>query len=221
MSSVRVHITVSADGYVAGPTRARRIRSARAAEAPPMGLSECSVEALLAVSDLDTTTRFYEHQLGLVPGEEEQQGVRYPCAHGTRIFVYLSQDSADKWAATLAGCGPKIGRVELLQRRLIGELLDPRRGFERTRAELEVRWDPLTGHSARLVRGPGPLLPASDLDLEEIGQQFARSCPFCAPRIERMTPKLSSAVWPDGRIRHGQAVLFPNLLAYAAHSSVS
>jgi predicted enzyme related to lactoylglutathione lyase len=66
-------------------------------------LSECSVEALLAVSDLNTAKRFYEHQLGLVPGEEEQQGVRYPCAHGTQIFGYLSRDNAGKSPATLAG----------------------------------------------------------------------------------------------------------------------
>ena len=68
-----------------------------------MGLSDCSVEALLAVSDLERAKRFYEHQLGLVPGEEEQEGVRYPCANGTRIFVYLSPEHAGKSPATLAG----------------------------------------------------------------------------------------------------------------------
>ena len=55
-----------------------------------MGLSDCTVEALLAVSDLNRARRFYEHQLGLGPGDEEDQAVRYPCAHGTRIFIYLS-----------------------------------------------------------------------------------------------------------------------------------
>src|SRR3954451_21959393 len=68
-----------------------------------MGLSDCSVEALLAVSDLERARRFYEHQLGLVPGEEEQEGVRYPCANGTRIFVYLSPENAGRSPATLAG----------------------------------------------------------------------------------------------------------------------
>jgi catechol 2,3-dioxygenase-like lactoylglutathione lyase family enzyme len=68
-----------------------------------MGLSDCSVQALLAVSDLDTARRFYEDQLGLVPGEEEEQGVRYPCAHGTGLFVYLSPENAGKSPATLAG----------------------------------------------------------------------------------------------------------------------
>jgi catechol 2,3-dioxygenase-like lactoylglutathione lyase family enzyme len=68
-----------------------------------MGLSDCRVEPGLAVSDLDRAKHFYEQQLGLVPGEEEQEGVRYPCAHGTGIFVYLSPQNAGKSAATIAG----------------------------------------------------------------------------------------------------------------------
>jgi catechol 2,3-dioxygenase-like lactoylglutathione lyase family enzyme len=68
-----------------------------------MGLSDCTVESLLAVSDLDRARRFYEQQLGLAPGEEELEAVRYPCAHGTRILVYLSPDNAGKSPATLAG----------------------------------------------------------------------------------------------------------------------
>jgi catechol 2,3-dioxygenase-like lactoylglutathione lyase family enzyme len=65
-------------------------------------LSDCRVEAAVAVSDLDRARRFYEHQLGLA-GEEEDQAVRYPCADRTAIFIYLSQDSAGKSPATLAG----------------------------------------------------------------------------------------------------------------------
>jgi len=57
----------------------------------------------MAVSDLDKARRFYESQLGLVPGEEEDQGVRYLCAEGTSIFVYLSPEHAGKSPATLAG----------------------------------------------------------------------------------------------------------------------
>jgi len=68
-----------------------------------MGLSDCTVEAAAAVSDLAAAKRFYEEQLGLVPGEEEEQGVRYPCAHGTGIFIYLSPDNAGSSTATIAG----------------------------------------------------------------------------------------------------------------------
>jgi catechol 2,3-dioxygenase-like lactoylglutathione lyase family enzyme len=68
-----------------------------------MGLSDHRVEAAMAVSDLDRARHFYEDQLGLVPGEEEPQGVRYPCAQGSGVFVYLSPENAGQSSATLAG----------------------------------------------------------------------------------------------------------------------
>jgi catechol 2,3-dioxygenase-like lactoylglutathione lyase family enzyme len=68
-----------------------------------MKLSEYRVQALLAVSDLDRAQRFYEQQLGLVPSEVEEQAVRYPCADGTEIGIYLSAENAGKSPATLAG----------------------------------------------------------------------------------------------------------------------
>jgi catechol-2,3-dioxygenase len=68
-----------------------------------MGLSDCKVQAVLAVSDLDRAKGFYERQLGLVAGDEDEQGVTYPCANGTAIFIYLSPENAGKSQATLAG----------------------------------------------------------------------------------------------------------------------
>src|SRR3954469_16587982 len=68
-----------------------------------MGLNDHRVEAALAVSHLQPARRFYEDQLGLVPGEEEEQGVRYPCAEGSGIFVYLSPENAGRSPATHAG----------------------------------------------------------------------------------------------------------------------
>ena len=68
-----------------------------------MGLSDCRVEALLAVSDLNRAKGFYEDQLGLARGEEDEAAVRYPCAQGTGINVYLSVENAGKSEATIAG----------------------------------------------------------------------------------------------------------------------
>jgi catechol 2,3-dioxygenase-like lactoylglutathione lyase family enzyme len=68
-----------------------------------MGLSDCRIEPAAAVSDLATARRFYEQQLGLVPGEEEEQGVRYHCADGTGIFIYLSPENSGSSTATIAG----------------------------------------------------------------------------------------------------------------------
>jgi catechol 2,3-dioxygenase-like lactoylglutathione lyase family enzyme len=67
-----------------------------------MSLSDGRVEAAVAVSDLDSARRFYEAQLGL-SGEREEGGVRYTCAEGTRIFIYLSPEHAGMSAATVAG----------------------------------------------------------------------------------------------------------------------
>lgn len=68
-----------------------------------MGLKDHRVGAVIAVSDLDRAKRFYQEQLGLVPGEEEPEGVRYPCADGTGLFIYLSPEHAGRSPATVAG----------------------------------------------------------------------------------------------------------------------
>jgi catechol 2,3-dioxygenase-like lactoylglutathione lyase family enzyme len=68
-----------------------------------MGLKDCRVGALMAVADLERARRFYEDQLGLVPGEQEQEAVRYFCAEGTSLFVYLQPQHAGASQATIAG----------------------------------------------------------------------------------------------------------------------
>jgi catechol 2,3-dioxygenase-like lactoylglutathione lyase family enzyme len=68
-----------------------------------MGLADQRVGAVVAVSDLEAAKRFYEDQLGLKPGESQEQGVAYPCADGTSLFVYLSPENAGRNPATSAG----------------------------------------------------------------------------------------------------------------------
>lgn len=100
------------------------------------------------------------------------------------------------------------------------ELLDPRSGFERVRARVEVRRDPLTGHSARILPA-GTFPPPARHDLERLAEATRETCPFCPGRLEAQTPRLPPEVWPEGRITAGEAVLFPNLAPYAKWSSVS
>jgi galactose-1-phosphate uridylyltransferase len=109
---------------------------------------------------------------------------------------------------------------EVLRRQLLtAEMLEPATG-KSIRTPIEVRIDPLTGYSSRIVPDRG-LIPASDLDLEEFARKAQRSCPFCPERIFELTPTLTAAIAPGGRITHGEAVLFPNLHAYASYSCVS
>jgi UDPglucose--hexose-1-phosphate uridylyltransferase len=111
-------------------------------------------------------------------------------------------------------------RVELRQERLVATLLDPRRGFERMQLPLEIRWDPITGQSCRLLP-EGSLQPPEPQDLEGLAEQSRPTCPFCDERVESATPRFPPELWPEGRIRFGDALLFPNLVPYAKWSSVS
>jgi UDPglucose--hexose-1-phosphate uridylyltransferase len=104
--------------------------------------------------------------------------------------------------------------------RFTADLLDPRRGFERSRLPLEIRWDPLTGQSCRLLP-EGSFPPPEEQDLAALAAQSLPGCPFCADRIEHETPRFPPELWPEGRIRRGEALLFPNLVAYSKWSSVS
>ena len=108
----------------------------------------------------------------------------------------------------------------MLKRELLtAEMLDPGTG-EPVRTTIEVRCDPLTGHSSRILPERG-LMPASDFDLEAFARESQPQCPFCPGRIDQLTPMLPARIHPGGRIVCGEAVLFANLHAYSSHSAVS
>lgn len=68
-----------------------------------MRLNDSRVQAIAAVSDLERANDFYQRRLGLVPGPEEEGGVRYPCAGASALFIYLSPEHAGTSQATVAG----------------------------------------------------------------------------------------------------------------------
>jgi UDPglucose--hexose-1-phosphate uridylyltransferase len=111
-------------------------------------------------------------------------------------------------------------RIAFERERLVAELLDPRNGFERTRIPLELRRDPLTGQTCRILP-PHSFPPPARHDLERLAAESREGCPFCGPRVEEVTPRFPPEVWSEGRVRRGEAVLFPNLVPYAKWSSVS
>jgi UDPglucose--hexose-1-phosphate uridylyltransferase len=109
--------------------------------------------------------------------------------------------------------------MELRAERMTARMLGPD-GSEVLSSEIEVRFDPLTGHSSRILPDRG-LMPANEFDLEAFARETQLTCPFCAGRLEEQTPRLGAEIDRDGRLRRGEAVLFPNLHAYSSHSSVS
>jgi UDPglucose--hexose-1-phosphate uridylyltransferase len=109
--------------------------------------------------------------------------------------------------------------MELQRQLLTAEMLDPGTD-ELITTVIDVRIDPLTGHSSRILPERG-LMPPNDFDLAAFARENQPRCPFCADRIDNLTPRLPPTIHPEGRISRGEAVLFPNLHAYSSHSCVS
>jgi galactose-1-phosphate uridylyltransferase len=87
-------------------------------------------------------------------------------------------------------------------------VLDPRSGFSESKQEVEVRIDPLTGAVCRinLARTNRP-----KQNLKRAEEGTPTKCPFCPENLDRETPKFPTDLIPQGRLRSGGAVLFPNL----------
>jgi len=84
---------------------------------------------------------------------------------------------------------------------------------------VEVRYDPLLGTTARIAEG----VKLQTGDTAALGrfQLPDRSCPFCAERIDQVTPRIDPKASNEPRIRAGETVLFPNLVPYSQHAAVA
>lgn len=96
---------------------------------------------------------------------------------------------------------------------------DPFNNFQEAHRPTEIRIDPLTGRSSRIIYFPVTLPPPPDQSqLAEITRQF---CPFCRPAVFEKTPRFPEEVASEGRLVRGSAVVFPNAFPYDAHSAVA
>jgi len=109
--------------------------------------------------------------------------------------------------------------IEFRRETKIGRFLDPRQDFKEIGVESEVRYDPLTGVSGRICHFAFQSAPPADL--EALVETSAASCPFCPGKVETITPRYPDDIVPGGRLRRGQAVLFPNLFPYDDVSAIA
>ena len=108
--------------------------------------------------------------------------------------------------------------IEFRVTKKIARLHDPRKAFELVAIESEVRTDPLTGDTARICHFAFPARERPELDA--LAASTAQSCPFCPQRIEAVTPRFAESLVPGGRLRRGEALLFPNLFPYDDVSAI-
>jgi len=99
-------------------------------------------------------------------------------------------------------------------------ILNPQKDFAPQEIPFEVRFDPLTGQTGRVF--DLPFTPPAVPDLKTI---VARSkeipCPFCPEVIEKITPHYPEDLVPEGRIRVGNAILFPNILPLDRYTGIA
>ncbi|MDH5806401.1 MAG: hypothetical protein QXW62_06290 [Candidatus Methanomethylicaceae archaeon] len=93
----------------------------------------------------------------------------------------------------------------------ISIFLNPRKEFKKDKNEIEVRFDNLTGivsriNKMRLYR------PKQKIEKIEYRPDY---CPFCPNNIEKDTPKFPEEYVKEGRIKCGNAIVFPNLYPLA------
>jgi galactose-1-phosphate uridylyltransferase len=97
--------------------------------------------------------------------------------------------------------------------------LDPNRDFQLTKTEFEIRFDPLTGETGRIVSvNPAEVAP---LDLEGlVNESLQIGCPFCSNTIDKTTARFPPDLVPDGRIQRGKATVIPNITPFDAYPAI-
>jgi len=110
-------------------------------------------------------------------------------------------------------------RIEFRAERQSSRFHDPRRNFALAEAEHEVRYDPLTGDTARICHFT--IDKAPPVDFADAIERTQADCPFCPERIDRVTPRFEEALVPGGRVQRGEAVVLPNLFPYDDFSAIT
>jgi UDPglucose--hexose-1-phosphate uridylyltransferase len=83
----------------------------------------------------------------------------------------------------------------------------------------EIRMDPLTGETSRIIFDPGA--PFTPTDYSELATKTAGSkCPFCPENVLSFTPRFPNELIEGGRLIQGEAIVFPNLFPYSKHNAV-
>jgi UDPglucose--hexose-1-phosphate uridylyltransferase len=102
---------------------------------------------------------------------------------------------------------------------------NPLRDFAEDLHKLEIRKDPLLGdvsvYNPYLKDKAKAFFGECDAELiRRLVEESAKTCFFCGEKVEKATPLFTSDYVAEGRIRVGEALLFPNLFSLGTHHPV-
>jgi galactose-1-phosphate uridylyltransferase len=98
--------------------------------------------------------------------------------------------------------------------------LSPFQNFQPFEGKIEIRWDPLTNLTSRIVHFPRKKFEREDLELLKKIAPFAK-CPFCPENIESMTCKFEPSLFGKERFAYGDITVIPNLLTFDKYCIVA
>lgn len=98
--------------------------------------------------------------------------------------------------------------------------LSPLEEFRPFEGKVEVRWDPLTKLTSRIVHFPKKKVEYTDVS------SFAKmapreTCPFCPENIGNMTSKFEPQLFGEERIREAGITVIPNILTFDKYCIVA
>ena len=98
-------------------------------------------------------------------------------------------------------------------------ILNPTKDMARRVIPSEIRFDPLTGRSARICHFMQ--LNWEKPDFEKMVAGTEKYCPFCPGKVHEVTPCFPEDIVPEGRMTAQDKVLFPNLAPYDSLGAVA
>lgn len=110
--------------------------------------------------------------------------------------------------------------IEFKKQTEFSKLLNPARNFEEEVFPIEFRTDPLTGDVGAVYEYRQIKLEKPDFS-SLIARSLQRDCPFCPEAIDKLTPRFPKELFPEGRIRVGDSVAFPNAMPYRTYSAIT
>jgi UDPglucose--hexose-1-phosphate uridylyltransferase len=101
----------------------------------------------------------------------------------------------------------------------------PLKGGQLDEQEIEIRVDPITGYQSifnlALEEKSSVLFHPTDMDyLRLLAKNTEPTCFLCNDRWSTTTPRYEENLFPEGRLRMGEVVAFPNLFPLAAYHAV-
>lgn len=102
----------------------------------------------------------------------------------------------------------------------VSKFLDPRKDFVEKTFLIEFRTDPLTKDMGQVLEFRRKQVEKPDLS-GLIAKSLEGGCPFCPDNIDKDTPKFIPDLCSEGRIKFGEATVFPNAAPYMPYSALT